>query len=137
MRLGETLAEREMGIRLRFMLAARIVGPWLIGLALLWGLFLSGVGGSDTAYWMVRLLAAASAPVVLAAVIACLVLPRWVAARPVLELLCALALAAAAGAVFSGPIGLLYALWASVPGSVLYLLAVSFWPLRRRAGSAA
>jgi hypothetical protein len=126
-----------MKIVLGLWLAARVLGAWALGLAILWALFLTGMGGPEVAAWMLTLLAALSGPFVLLAAIACLALPQRISRRPVRLLICALVLAAAVGAFLGGPVGAVYALSASIPGVILYLLAVCLWPIRAAPGAAA
>jgi hypothetical protein len=74
----------------------------------------------------------ASAPFLAVGVILCLALPRSLADKPVRWLLAVLLAGSAAGALIGGPVGAVYALSASIPGVIFYLLAVAIWPIGRR-----
>jgi hypothetical protein len=110
---------------------ARIVLAWGLGLLILWALAISGMGGMEPANWLAVIVASASAPIMIVALIVCLAFPSLVCASPIRCMLYAVGLAMLISAYFGGLLSGVYAVFAAVPSMILFLLSMLILPVSR------
>jgi hypothetical protein len=110
---------------------ARIILAWGLGLLILWALAISGMDGMEPANWLTVIVASASAPIMILAVIVCLSFPSLVCESPIRVMFYAVALAMLISAYFGGLLSGLYAVFAAVPSMILFLLSLLILPVSR------
>ncbi len=120
-----------MDLILRAAMVARVLMAWAVSLAILWGAGLSGMGGLDPDIWMMRLVLACSAPVVIAALALCLIYPRRTDRKPGGMIIVSVVFAAALGVWIDGLFGALCAVIVSLPAVLIFMGSMALLPNRR------